>query len=82
MYLLVDKLCKPEDLINITRGEAIYTLNEVGSAISKFLNLGSFFRFLPKDLKLEAIHSAVNTDKLLSLLHNSVPKNIASRGLS
>lgn len=82
IYLLVNKSYKPEDLINITEGEVINTLDEVGSAISRFLNLGSFFQLLPKELKLEAIHSAVNADKMLTLLHNFIPKNIASFGLS
>ena len=82
IYILVNKSCKPENLTNITEEEAITTLDEIGSAISKFLNLGSFFQLLPKELKLEAIRSAVNVDKMLSLLHSFVPKNMVSLGLS
>lgn len=57
------------DLIKeITQQELKETLADVHKGISKFLNLGSFFRFLPDDMKLHSIETVVDLGRLYDLI--------------
>jgi ATP-dependent Lhr-like helicase len=60
-----------EDVRRITIQELKETLKEVYKGISKFLNLGSFFRLLPDEMRLSSIEGVVDLERLHNLIARS-----------